>query len=88
MALGRGNGGRHTALDIADILTSQGGKCAYFTHCGAEITNKNQHVDHIIPLLAGGSNGRHNLQILCKTCNLSKGAKDPLIHCRSLGWLL
>ena len=35
------------------------------------------HVDHVIPLILGGSNGPENLVIACPRCNLSKGAKMP-----------
>ena len=50
------------------------GNCA---HCGAGITMElkaDGHIDHIVPLAAGGSNDLVNLQLLCKTCNLKKGA--------------
>jgi 5-methylcytosine-specific restriction endonuclease McrA len=30
--------------------------------------------DHIIPLVAGGGNTERNIQLLCETCNRSKGA--------------
>lgn len=30
--------------------------------------------DHIIPLVAGGSSTERNIQLLCETCNRSKGA--------------
>lgn len=30
--------------------------------------------DHIIPIAAGGSNTERNVQLLCETCNRSKGA--------------
>jgi len=84
----RGNGGNHTQQDILEILFMQDNKCAYYRHCGTEITKRNQNVDHIIPIAAGGSNDRSNIQILCRPCNLAKSAKDPIIHCQSLGWLL
>lgn len=49
-----------------------GYRCA---RCGAyEADRKNMHVDHKIPLARGGSNDRSNLEALCRTCNLGKGA--------------
>ncbi len=84
----QGNGGSHTGEDIIDIIKMQGNKCAYFSYCGTEVTSRNRHVDHIIPISAGGSNNRSNLQVLCRSCNLTKAAKDPILYCQSLGWLL
>jgi len=80
-----GNGGKHTSEDINQILVMQGGKCAY---CKMIISVKNKSVDHIIPIKAGGSNDRHNLQILCRSCNCRKNAKDPITYCQSIGFLL
>lgn len=40
--------------------------------CG---TNKNLSVDHIVPVVNGGSNDMSNLQTLCIPCNSSKGAR-------------
>jgi 5-methylcytosine-specific restriction protein A len=28
--------------------------------------------DHVVPLSAGGTNERHNLQVLCRSCNSAK----------------
>lgn len=69
----RGNGGKHSAADIALILQGQGGLCAF---CRCNITPKNQTVDHIVPSFRNGSNGPDNLQILCRPCNSSKGIRD------------
>lgn len=41
-------------------------------NCGS--TN-NPHIDHIVPLSRGGGNELDNLQILCMSCNFSKGTK-------------
>jgi 5-methylcytosine-specific restriction endonuclease McrA len=32
------------------------------------------HIDHIIPRKAGGTHDLDNLRVLCKSCNLRKGA--------------
>jgi 5-methylcytosine-specific restriction protein A len=39
--------------------------------CGALAT----HVDHIVAHANGGSDHHNNLQALCETCNLRKGAR-------------
>lgn len=80
----RESGGQHTAQDIAEILKAQRGRCAY---CREGLKNK-YHVDHIIALSKGGSNGRRNLQLLCQPCNQRKHARDPIEFARSLGRLL
>ncbi|MDO9637570.1 MAG: HNH endonuclease signature motif containing protein [Pseudotabrizicola sp.] len=49
--------------------------------CGTDLTKLiNQrtqlHFDHIIPLVSGGMNDITNLQLLCSSCNLSKGGRN------------
>lgn len=82
----RGNGGSHTAKDVAEIRVMQKDRCA-MPICRKRLYGRGQ-IDHIIALVNGGPNDRKNLQILCEACNLSKGAKDPIDHARSLGMLL
>lgn len=80
----RGNGGSHTAQDVAEIFKAQNGKCA---HCRC-LLREGHHVDHIVPLIKGGRNDKRNLQILCAPCNLKKAASDPIDFARSVGMLL
>jgi hypothetical protein len=76
--------GSFTGKDLREILVAQNGRCAY---CGENIRRK-YHVDHIAPLVRGGSNERKNIQLTCAACNLKKNGKDPLEFGRSLGRLL
>lgn len=78
-------GGRFTAEDIARIRKLQRNRCA---ECRNVLTKATTHIDHIVPLSKGGSNYPQNLQLLCATCNISKGARDPITHSRRKGRLL
>lgn len=81
----RGASGSHTGDDIAFLLKQQKYKCAY---CGTSIKKRdNRHVDHIMPLILGGSNDKSNLQMLCPSCNLSKKAAHPLDYAKRIGLL-
>lgn len=81
----RGSGGAHTAAELKEIFTAQGGRCAY---CRIDLKRAKEHVDHILPLALGGSNSRANLQYLCQPCNQSKSARDPIAYAKSIGLLL
>jgi 5-methylcytosine-specific restriction endonuclease McrA len=66
-------GGEHTATDIERLYDLQSGQCAV---CTAEFSEDPHTVDHIIPIVRGGSNAPENLHLLCGHCNYSKGTKD------------
>lgn len=76
--------GVHTAADIDTIRKAQKDRCAY---CRVKLRGAG-HVDHVIALSKGGSNWPSNLQLLCRPCNISKSARDPLAFAQSLGKLL
>jgi 5-methylcytosine-specific restriction endonuclease McrA len=75
-------GGGITPDDIRRISEAQAWRCA----CCKE--KKPLTLDHIIPLARGGAHDASNAQMLCKSCNSSKGAKDPLDFAQSRGMLL
>lgn len=80
--------GSHTGKDVQAIFEKQRGLCG---NCKKKLFKsgaKKFHVDHVIPLSRGGGNGPDNLQCLCSSCNLRKGAKDPLDWARENGRLL
>ena len=67
-------------------MERQGGKCAgCFKRFGPR---RKAQIDHIIPLALGGDNDITNLQLLCDSCNPSKGAKPEHVWRRELGQLL
>ena len=82
-ALKAGAEGSHTPADIKRIRKAQGNKCVY---CKTSLDD-GYHVDHIESLAGGGSNGPENLQLLCPTCNMSKGAADPVEFAQRIGLL-
>jgi 5-methylcytosine-specific restriction endonuclease McrA len=60
-------GGKHTRAEILHIKDSQKGRCIYchrlFT--GELVPSK----DHLLPLVAGGSDWALNIVLACRSCN-------------------
>ena len=73
--------GSFTPKDVSALFRRQKGLCAY---CFIKV-GKSYHIDHILPLVKGGTNWPDNLQICCKPCNLSKGKKthDEFVQYRA-----
>ncbi len=55
------------------VLKRAGGRCEL---CGVSHDEVPLDVDHIVPRANGGGNDDANLQVLCRTCNAQKGARD------------
>jgi hypothetical protein len=51
-----------------EVFAHDGWMCVY---CQSK---RRLEIDHIIPISKGGTDDRHNLQTLCRTCNRKKGA--------------
>ena len=84
-ALEYGAEGNHTHQEAQELLERQKYKCV---NCGCCLKKNEKHKDHIVPLSKGGSNYIKNIQWLCKSCNLSKNAKDPIEWAQKNGRLL
>ena len=67
----RGAEGSFTVTDIKDLYATQGGRCYY---CSVDIET-GYHIDHMLPISRGGTNGPENLALACAPCNLSKHTK-------------
>lgn len=76
--------GRLSRGIVKKLLSLQKKKCANCLTC----LSTGYHVDHIEPLAKGGSNTDGNVQLLCPTCNMKKGAKDPIAWAQAQGRLL
>ncbi len=55
------------------LLIRQNSTCAY---CGHRQFARALEIDHMFPVVRGGSNDRENLQLLCHWCNLRKGMQS------------
>lgn len=69
-----GADGIHTLDEVMVMLERQNNRCAC---CQIKLTEDTRELDHIMPLILGGSNYIENLQWLCQFCNGSKNATHP-----------
>lgn len=87
-AIKAGAEGSFTKIEIEKLFFLQSGKCAICTKTISREGNGKFHMDHIQPLIGGGSNWISNIQLTCARCNLSKGCKDPIDFAQKNGKLL
>jgi len=52
------------------VIERDGLHCVY---CDEDLTDKEVHMDHVIPESQGGETSYANLQVTCRKCNLAKG---------------
>ncbi len=52
------------------LMRRQDRTCAY---CGYRRIASSLDIDHIVPVVRGGSNDESNLQVICRSCNQRKG---------------
>ena len=57
-------------IDIRKVLEKDNNTCQCCNR-----TNVKMHIDHILPLIKGGTHTYDNLQVLCADCNSSFGGK-------------
>lgn len=53
-----------------ELMRRQKNTCVY---CGNRRTARTLDIDHIVPVVRGGSNDKSNLQVICSPCNQRKG---------------
>ena len=74
-----------TIPKTSELLEKQNGMCA---SCKVKGKKVKWHLDHVMPLVLGGSHTAGNIQMLCANCNLRKNAKHPLEWAAENGRLL
>ena len=59
-------------------------------HCNKDLKKTEMQIDHIIPLVVGGTNDIDNLQILCKPCHFSNTKKRTRIRpiCKTISYIV
>jgi 5-methylcytosine-specific restriction endonuclease McrA len=58
------------------IYVRDKGLCAY---CGLGLDPLNWHLDHVVPIVAGGGHVRSNVVASCPTCNLTKSSRPASV---------
>lgn len=72
-ALKRGGQGSFTYQDVDRLFNQQLGCCA---GCARSFSDELPvTIDHVVPLSRGGSNLPDNIQLMCMSCNDSKGSR-------------
>ena len=56
-----------------ELMKRQNNTCVY---CGHRRTARLFEIDHIFPVVRGGSNDIENLQVICSPCNMRKGIQS------------
>lgn len=80
----------------ASVAAADGQRCAY-CRSSEEVTGHPLEIDHIMPLVAGGSSDFENLCLACGPCNRAKarqtraidplsGDQVPIYHPRQMVW--
>lgn len=72
-----------TTAELVELYEHQNGHCG---HCGITITIDESHLEHMTPLVRGGTNDLDNLCYACQDCNLSKGSKTVAEWIAVRGW--
>jgi hypothetical protein len=62
---------------IAHHVARNGSWCG---HCERRVPRRHLTVDHIVSMQNGGRSSRANAQVMCRSCNSRKGAKNTILH--------
>lgn len=63
-----------TLTEWYEILHNANGRCQY---CGAEVGEGALTIEHMVPIMQGGSSTKENVTAICKKCNDAKNDKLP-----------